>query len=364
MTKKDYYEILGVRKDSSKADIKKAYKKLALKYHPDRGGDAEKFKEISEAYAVLSDNTKKETYDQFGHQGFDQRYSQEDIFRNANFQDIFSEIFGNQGGFGGSIFDMFFGGSRQGHREQRGSDLQYEMEIEFEEAAFGTEKEITIPRTEACKKCDGSGSNDGEIENCEDCNGTGQVNRIHRSIFGMMQQIMVCRKCNGSGKKIINPCKECSGSGLTSNIKTIKVKIPAGVDNGNQIRLSNEGNVNEEGKHPGDLFIIVYVKPHKVFRREENDIHIETSISVIKAILGGEIKIPTLKGNTKLKIPSGTQSHTLFRLKNEGIPYVNSKEKGDQYVKVLVDVPKKINRKQKELLEKFEKESKKKFGLF
>jgi len=361
MTKKDYYEILGVNKNASKTEIKKAYKKLALKYHPDRGGDAEKFKEISEAYAVLSDDNKRSQYDQFGHQAFDQRFSQEDIFRGANFGDIFSEIFGG-GGFGGDIFDMFFGGQR---REQRGSDLHYELEITFEEAVFGGEKEISFPRTEACRECGGSGSSDGKIVECDECNGTGQVRKVQRSFFGMVQQVVICRKCYGTGKKIINPCKECNGSGLVSNIKTLKIKIPRGIDNGNQIRIDNEGGVNKEGKNPGDLYISFYVKPHKIFRREDNDIYMETKISFIKAILGGKVKIPTLEKETTLKIPSGTQSHTVFRLKGLGVPFVNSnREVGDQYIKVVVDIPKKVNRKQKELLERFEKLNKKKFGLF
>ncbi len=361
MTKKDYYETLGVSKSSSKEEIKKAYKKLALQHHPDRGGDAEKFKEISEAYAVLSDDNKRKQYDQFGHQGFDQRFSQEDIFRNANFEDIFSEIFG---GGGDSIFDMFFGGSRGRRREQRGSDLHYEIEVEFEEAAFGTEKEINYPRTEACEKCNGSGSKDGKFEKCDDCNGSGQVRKIQQSLFGTIQQIITCRTCHGSGKNIVNECKECGGSGLTSNIKELKIKIPAGIDDGNQIRVSGEGDVNREGKYPGDLYVTVYVKPHKSFRREDNDIHIEQSISIAQAILGGEVEVPTLKGKEILKIPAGTQSHIVFRLKNLGIPFVNSKEKGDEYVKIIVEIPKKINKKQKEILERFEKEGNKKFGLF
>jgi len=356
---KDYYKILGVSKDSTKEQIKKAYKKLALQHHPDRGGDAEKFKEISEAYAVLSDEGKKEQYDQFGHQAFDQRFSQEDIFRNANFQDIFSELFGG----GGNPFESFFGG-RGRQREQRGSDLQYEVEIEFEEAAFGTEKEINYPRTEACDKCDGSGSKDGKFEKCDDCEGQGHVRRVQQSLFGTIQQVITCRKCHGTGKKIINECRECSGSGLTSNIKELNVKIPAGIDNGNQIRVSGEGDVNREGKHAGDLYVTVYVKPHETFRREDNDIHMEVSIPITKAILGGEVEVPTLKGKDKLKIPNGTQSHTVFRLKDEGIPFVNSREKGDQYVKVIVEIPKKVSKKQKEILSKFEKEGEKKFGLF
>jgi molecular chaperone DnaJ len=366
MTNKDYYEILGVSKESTKEEIKKAYKKLALKNHPDRGGDAEKFKEISEAYAVLSDEDKKGQYDQYGHQAFDQRFSQEDIFRNSNFEDIFSELFGNQSSGGGnSFFDMFFGGQGRGRqREERGSDLHYEMEIEFEDAVFGVEKEISFPRTEACGDCNGSGSSDGKVDKCRDCNGTGQVRKVQQSLFGMIQQVISCRKCHGSGKEITNECKSCSGTGLTSNIKELKVKIPKGIDNNNQIRVSGEGEVNREGKNQGDLYVTVYVKPHKNFRREDNDIHMETTIPFTTAILGGEIEVETLKEKATLKIPKGTQSHTIFRLKGYGVPYVNSSDVGDQYVKVILDIPKKVNSKQKELLERFEKEGKKKFGIF
>ncbi len=243
--------------------------------------------------------------------------------------------------------------------------MHYELEITFEEAVFGGEKEISFPRTEACKKCKGSGSSDGKINECDECNGTGQVRKIQRSVFGMVQQVIICRKCHGTGKKIINPCKECNGNGLVSNIKTLKIKIPKGIDNGNQIRIVDEGEINREGKNPGDLYISFYVEPHKFFRREDNDIYMETKIPFIKAILGGELKIPTLEKETILKIPSGTQSHTVFRLTGFGVPFVDSnREVGDQYVKVIVDIPKKVNRKQRELLERFEELNKKKFGLF
>ena len=231
MTKKDYYEILGINKDSSKEEIKKAYKKLAIKHHPDKGGDQEKFKEISEAYAVLSDKEKRETYDQFGHEGFDQRFSQEDIFRGANFQDIFSEIFG--GGGGGSIFDMFF----RGQQKRRGSDLRYDLEVEFEEAVFGAEKEIPINKLDYCDTCDGSGSKDGETETCNGCQGQGQIKHSIRTPFGVMTQLTTCRNCQGSGKIIKNKCQECDGDGVKKIHKNLKIKIPEGADDGNSLRI-------------------------------------------------------------------------------------------------------------------------------
>ncbi len=365
MTKKDYYDLLGTSKDSSKEEIKKAYKKLALKYHPDKGGDAEKFKEISEAYAVLSDDNKRKQYDQFGHAGFDQRFSQEDIFREADFSSIFDEIFGNAG-FGGSggIFDMFF--ERRGYsREGRGSDLSHEITIEFEDVVNGVEKEIRIPVTEACNICNGSGAENDNLETCSECNGAGQIRRARRTMFGMFSSISICEECEGDGKIIKVKCKECKGAGVVSSMKKIKVKIPAGIDDGNQIRLSGKGEVNRKGRNPGDLYIIVKVKDHDVFKRDGYDIHLEMPISFYLAAAGGEIKVPTLNGNAILKIPSGTKSGTMFRLGEKGIKYLNEDEIGDEYVKFLIDVPKKLDNKQKKLLQEFDESlGKKKFGLF
>src|SRR3989338_3219457 len=297
MTKRDYYEILGVSKNSGRDEIKRAYKKLALQYHPDKGGDAEKFKEISEAYAVLSDDNKKSQYDQFGHAGFDQRFSQEDIFRNADFSSIFDEIFGNSGfSFGGNIFDTFFG--RQRYRgEERGDDLSHEISIEFEDAVNGIEKEIKIPVTEACNACRGSGAENDDFETCSECNGIGQVRK----------------------KK----SRECKGAVTISEMRKLKIKIPAGIDNGNQIRLKGKGNANIKGKNPGDLYVIVKVKSHEFFRRDGYDLHLETPISFYLAAAGGEIKVPILNGSATLKIPSGTKSGTVFRLKEKGIKYLN-----------------------------------------
>lgn len=364
MTKRDYYEILGVSKNASADEIKKTYKKLALKHHPDKGGDAEKFKEISEAYAVLSDENKRSNYDQFGHAGFDQRFSQEDIFRGADFESVFDEIFGNAG-FGNSMFDMFFGSQRRRGREERGRDLSYEIELSFEDAVFGTKKEIMIPITEACKKCNGSGAENDDVENCKECSGTGQVRKTRRTVFGVFSSITACDNCEGNGRVIKTKCRECKGAGLVSDMKKIKVDIPAGVDNGNQIRLNGKGDVNRNGKNPGDLYIIVRVKKHNLFRRDGYDIHLEVPVSFYLAAAGGELEIPTLNGKAKLKVPSGTKSGTMFRLEGKGIKYVDDDGFGDEYIKAVIEVPKKLDNKQKNLLKEFDESLKKKrFGIF
>ena len=363
MAKRDYYEILGVSRNTSADEIKKAYKKLALKYHPDKGGDAEKFKEVSEAYAVLSDENKRKQYNQFGHAGFDQRFSQEDIFRGADFENIFDEIFGNSG-FGGGIFETFFGGQRRSKGE-RGSDLSHKIELSFEEAAFGTKKEIRIPITEACEKCKGSGAENDDFESCDECNGAGQVRKTRRTVFGMFSSIITCDNCEGNGKIIKTTCKECKGAGLVSNLKKIKIDIPAGIDDGNQIRLAGKGDVNRIGKNPGDLYIIVKVKEHEVFRRDGYNIHLEIPISFYLAASGGKLEIPTLNGKANLKIHAGTKSGTTFRLEGKGIKYVNDDNFGEEYVKVIIEVPKKLDNKQKELLKEFDESLKKKrFGIF
>ncbi len=354
MTKRDYYEILGVNRNSSKEEIKRAYKRLALQHHPDKGGDAEKFKEISEAYAVLTDDVKREQYDRFGHAGFDQRYSQEDIFRNVNFDDIFNEIFGRSGG---GIFDMFFGG---GNRERRGNDLRYDLEISFEEAAFGTEKKIKIPRLIECDKCEGTGAENKETERCSNCNGTGEVRRTTRTPFGMFSQVGICRECNGEGEVAKTNCKSCRGSGLKEDNKEVNIKIPAGVESGNRLRIKGRGEAIRKGK-PGDLYIFLTVRPHDIFERNGKDIHINIPITFSQAALGDEIIIPTLKERIKIKIPTGIQSGTILRLKGRGIgdPY----EKGDQYIHVIVKTPSKLNSKQKKLLKEFAKENKEKLKI-
>ncbi|MBI4158992.1 molecular chaperone DnaJ [Candidatus Woesearchaeota archaeon] len=348
MTKRDYYEILGVSKTSNKEDVKKAYKKLALQHHPDKGGDAEKFKEISEAYAVLSDDTKRQQYNQFGHAGFDQRYSQEDIFRNVNFDDIFNEVFGRRGD---NIFDMFFGGSR----ERRGNDLRYDLEINFEEAAFGVEKKIKIPKLIQCNECEGTGADRGHLVKCATCNGAGETRKTTRTPFGVFSQITTCRECDGYGEVAKSKCKTCNGSGLLEDNKTITVKIPAGVENGNRIRVPSSGEAIKNGK-TGDLYIYLRVKPHEIFERRGNDIYLQMPLSFSQAALGDQIQIPTLKGNIKIKIPGGTQTGTTFRLKDKGIETLRGN--GDQYVQILIRTPTKLTAKQKKLLKEFAAENK------
>lgn len=352
---KDYYEILGVSRNAPKEEIKKAYKKLAMKYHPDVSKDKdaeERFKEISEAYAVLSDDTKRQQYDTFGHQAFDQRYTREDIFRDFNFDEIFREF-----GFGDSIFDIFFGGGR---RRKRGSDLQYELEINLEEAAFGAEKEISISNFVKCPDCDGTGAKNKETEECSECDGRGQIRKTQRTIFGMFTQTSTCRNCNGAGTIPKYACNTCLGSGVVKKKKSIKVKIPAGVDNGSMLRLHGEGEFVKDGGS-GDLYVVIYIKPHKIFERDGNDIILEVPITFSQAALGCKLSVPTLNGSIKLNIPPGTQSGTVFRLKGKGIKYLNSNKLGDQHVKVEVKTPTKLTKRQRALFEELSKEEDSRF---
>lgn len=362
MTKRDYYEILGISKTAPKDDIKKAYRSLALKYHPDRvSADKkkeaeEKFKEISEAYAVLSDDQKRAQYDQYGHAGIDSRYTSEDIFRSADFGSIFEDL-----GFGGSIFgDIFedfgfFGGGqtsrRSSARPRRGSDLQYDIEITFEEAAFGAERAITIPRHETCAECKGDGAKSGtKKEICKTCGGKGKVAMQHS--FGFVVT-SACPKCRGEGSIIKTPCPKCSGSGVVTAERTIHVKIPAGVGDGSRLRLSGEGEAGLKGGPRGDLYVVVYVKPHSIFSRHENDILCEVPVSFTQAALGAEIEVPTLEGRVKMTVPAGTQSGKIFRLKGKGIIDLHSRARGDEHVRIIVEIPARLNAQQKKLLEEF-----------
>jgi molecular chaperone DnaJ len=371
--KKDYYEVLGVDKKASKDNIKKAYRKLAKKHHPDMNKDnpkqaEERFKEISEAYGVLGDDTKRQQYDMYGHAGIDSRYSREDIFRTINFEDIFGDIGVGFGGFG-SIFDNFFGGSRvRRSGPSRGDNLYFDLEIELKEAAFGTKKTIKVPRLEKCPTCEGTGAKPGTTpKKCSTCGGSGQLRDVKSSGFGQFVRIMPCRTCRGSGEKIEHPCKECNGKGAVRKYRKISVDVPAGVDSGNRIRLPREGQASTSGGPPGDLFVVIHVKSHKLFQREGNHVIYDAEISFTQAALGDEIEVPTLKGKAHLKIQKGTQTHTVLRLKGEGIPDVHGRGKGDQYIRVIVKTPTRLSDKQKHLLEEFEgseKESKKKKGRF
>ncbi|EAX47519.1 chaperone protein DnaJ [Thermosinus carboxydivorans Nor1] len=354
MSKRDYYEVLGVPRTATEEEIKKAFRKLARKYHPDVNRDnpkeaEEKFKEINEAYEVLSDPERRAQYDQFGHAAFDPG------------QGAGAGGFGGFGGFGAGgfsdIFDMFFGQTGFGARHagpEKGADLRYDLEIAFEEAAFGVEKEIQVPRTEECPACHGSGAAPGtHPETCPQCRGTGQQQIVQNTPFGRMVNVKTCTRCRGEGKIVRTPCKECQGRGRVRNKRTIKIKIPAGVDSGSRLRVAYEGEAGIRGGPPGDLYVYIFVKPHKLFTREGSDVICEVPISFVQAALGDEIEVPTLDGKVSLKIPEGTQSGTTFRLKDKGIPHLRGHGRGDQHVRIKVVTPKNLTERQRELLKEF-----------
>jgi len=356
-TKRDYYEVLGVQRNSSKDEIKTAYRKLAMQYHPDRNKspDAEeKFKEISEAYAVLSDDEKRRQYDTFGHAGIGSRYSQEDIFRGADFNDLFRDF-----GFGGfDIFDLFFGRQRTSrYGPQRGQSIRFNMEITLEQAATGLETEIEAPRTEQCNLCHGSGAAPGTSpRQCPTCNGKGQIEHAQATPFGQFVQVTTCRNCGGRGRVIDSPCPRCRGLGMVQQKRKIRVKIPPGVDTGSRLRLTGEGDAGIRGGPPGDLYVVVYVKHHKVFERSDSDLLVTVPVSFVQATLGDEIDVPTIEGTAKLKIPSGTQTHTVFKLRGKGMPRLNQSGRGDELVRVIVQTPTKLTSNQRKLLEELGKE--------
>ena len=358
--KRDYYEVLGVDKTADEKTIKKAYRKLARKYHPDvceEEGAEEKFKEVSEAYAVLSDDEKRKRYDQFGHAGMD-GYTAEDFYQNVNFEDIF------QGFDIGNIFEMFgFGGgnrSRGGRTgPQRGSDIYTEIPITLEEAFQGCEKEIKITRSELCPTCNGSKSKPGvEPKTCPVCGGTGQVKEVSNTFLGQMVNIRPCRECKGIGKIITDPCDDCHGKGSKRKTKTIKIEIPQGVDEGNHLRVTGEGNCGDGEGLAGDLIATVHIKKHDKYIREGDHLKLTQQISFPQAALGDKISIPTIDGNeVEFKITPGTQSETVFKLKGQGMNSFRHSGRGNMYVTVKVVVPKKLDSKQKELLSEFAKVS-------
>jgi molecular chaperone DnaJ len=351
MANKDYYASLGLEKGASDEEIKKAFRKLAIKYHPDKNqGNKEaedKFKEINEAYQVLSDPEKKARYDQFGTADFDGSGFGSGGFGGFDFSDM--------GGFG-DIFDSFFGGggSRRRNGPQRGADLEYTINLTFEEAVFGVEKEISINRSETCDSCSGSGAKAGtSAKTCPTCNGQGQVRVQRQTPLGSFVSTSTCTTCGGSGKVIEEPCTTCKGKGNVRKNRKINVNIPAGVDTGNVMPLRGQGDHGANNGPAGDLYVRINVAPSKKFTRKGNDIYIDTHISMGKATLGTEITVATVDGDVKYTIPAGTQSGTLFRLKGKGVPKVNSSGRGDQYVKVMVDIPKSLNEKQKDALKAF-----------
>ena len=367
MTKQDYYEILGVSKDASKTEIKKAYRKLALKYHPDKNKEKsaeEKFKDISEAYAVLYDDEKRRLYDQYGHSGIDQRYSAEDIFRGADFGDIFRGMgFDTNFGFGfEDIFERFFGGGRgferRSNRRTRGADLRFDIEISLENAYSGFETTIKVPRSEPCDICNGSGAKPGTNPiKCPQCNGTGQMRQSRRTAFGMFTQITTCNKCGGQGTYVKERCPECNGKGIIQRTREIDIKIPEGIDNGSQLRLAGEGEAGTGGV--GDLYIVVHVKKHQKFNRRGQDLHVIKYISFPEAAVGSKVEIQTIDGSYEtLKIPEGTQNGDILKLRNKGMPYLQGRGKGDLYVEIHIKTPKKLSRKAKKLLEQLKDELK------
>lgn len=364
MTKRDYYEILGVSKNASLDEIKKAYRTLALQHHPDRVPHEkkkeaeEKFKEISEAYAVLSDTQKRALYDQYGHSGIDQRYAYEDIFKGADFGSIFEDLkdFGFGGGgifediFGDLGFDVFGGSRGQGTqgRRRRGRDIQVEVDISLEEAYQGVEKTISVPRYEACSTCDGSGAKPGSKKTvCSQCKGQGQV--VMSSGFFQIRQ--TCPKCRGEGHIVAQVCSICHGEGRTKVVRKIHIKIPAGVDTGSSLRIRGEGEGGIQSR--GDLYVLINILPNPNFQRHNNDILSEIRIPLTQAILGGEVEVSTLSGKVKMRIPSGTQPDKIFRLKEKGMPDLHGYTRGDQLVRVAVEIPTNLNAQQRRLIEEF-----------
>ena len=366
MAKRDYYEVLGVSRDATEDEIKKAYRKLAMKYHPDKNPDnkeaEEKFKEASEAYEVLSDKEKRQLYDQYGHAGIDQQFGNGGFSWNdfSHFDDI-SDLFG--GGFS-SIFDTLFGGgfssrSRESQRHSnQGENIQIDLALTLKEIALGTEKKVRITVKDICDQCRGTGSADGKAETCPQCHGTGQVRTVRQSLFGQMQSISECPSCRGEGKIIRNKCPKCMGEGRISKNKEINVKIPAGVEENQVIRLRGQGNVGPRNGSYGDILVVIHEKPDELFERDGNNIILELPITVTQAVLGDEVIVPTLTGTAKMKIPPGTQSGRIFRLRGQGIKGLNSYSRGDLLVKIKVVVPTKLSREEMELynrLKEFDK---------
>ena len=362
--KRDLYEVLGVSKDASDAEIKKAYKKLARKYHPDLNRShekeaEEKFKEVNAAYEILKDPKKRAQYDQFGAGAFDGTGGFQGGGGFGGFgQGCFGGFGGGTDGFG-DIFDMFFGGGGRGGRGQgpvaeRGADLRYDLEITFEEAAFGKEVELSIPRTAECSHCHGTGAAPGTSqETCPDCHGSGMRQTVHNTPFGRMMNQTTCSRCGGTGKIVKTPCPHCHGTGKTREKHTVKVTIPKGVDQGTRLRVAGHGEAGSHGGGYGDLYVYIFIKPHKFFKRQGTDVIVEVPVSFVEAALGGTVQVPTLDGPVDMKVPAGTQSGKILRLKGRGIPYLRGTGRGDEHVVVKVLTPQNLSARQKELLREF-----------
>ena len=346
MSQRDYYEVLGVQRNATEAEIKKAFKKLAMKHHPDRNPDnkeaEEKFKEAKEAYDVLSDGKKRAAYDQFGHAGVQGGMGGgPGAGGGASFSDVFGDVFG----------DIFGGGGRGGQRVYQGADLRYNLELNLEEAVAGTSVKIRVPTLVACQECNGSGAKKGTTPTtCPTCHGQGQV-RMQQGFFSLQQ---TCPRCHGNGRIITDPCNTCHGEGRVQKQKTLSVKVPAGVDNGDRIRLTGEGEAGENGGPPGDLYVQIAVREHPIFKRDGSDLFCEVPVSFATAALGGELEVPTLDGKVKLKVPSESQSGKLFRLRGKGVKSVRGSHIGDLICKITVETPINLSARQKELLQEFE----------
>jgi len=351
--KRDYYEVLGVGRSASVEEVKRAYRKLAVKFHPDKNPDdphaEEKFKELGEAYDVLMDADKRAAYDRFGHAAFEQGGGFRGGFHDPF--DIFREVFSGAGGVGGGIFETFFGGmAGQGEDRQRGADLRYDMQITLEEAAFGAEKEIEVRKLDACDKCGGNGAEPGSrTVNCPVCGGRGQV----ISSRGFFQVSQTCPRCRGVGQIVEKPCRACDGEGRREKPTRIKLKIPAGIADGSRLRSPRNGEAGIRGGPQGDLYVVVHVQEHKIFQRDGDNLYCEVPIPFSVATLGGEVPVPTLEGKANLKISAGTQSGQIFKLRGKGIVHVNGRERGDLLVRVMVEVPTRLNAEQQAKLQEF-----------
>lgn len=351
--KRDYYEVLQVPRSASSDEVKRAYRKLAVKFHPDKNPDdaqaEEKFKEIGEAYDVLIDPDKRSAYDRFGHAAFSQTGGFGRGFHDPF--DIFREVFSGGGGGGGGIFESFFGGGgERAEDRQRGSDLRYDMQITLEEAAVGTDKEIEVRKLDTCEKCHGSGAEPGSRAiNCPTCGGRGQV----ISSRGFFQVSQTCPRCHGAGQIVEKPCRQCDGEGRVERSSRIKLKIPAGIGNGSRLRSSRNGEAGIRGGQPGDLYVVLHIKEHPVFQRDEDDLYCEVPISFTLAALGGEMPVPTLDGKANVRVPAGTQSGQIFKLRGRGIVNIDGRGRGDLLARVIVEVPTQLNAEQRRKLEEF-----------
>ena len=368
--KKDYYEVLGVNKNSTDDEIKKAYRKLARKYHPDINRDdpkaaEEKMKEINEAYDVLKDKEKRAQYDQFGHAAFSGAGyggAGGGTYTNINMEDV-ENIFNQMGGGGfggfGDIFSDLFGGGRTRARQkrgpERGADLRYDLSLAFEEAAFGKKMTIKVPRMETCEECGGTGAKKGTMpDECPDCHGTGMRQTTTRTPFGVISNARPCERCHGSGQIVKNPCKHCHGMGKIRVERDIDLNVPKGVNEGQRLKISGGGQAGERGGQPGDLYVYINIKPHNIFTRRDIDVHCEVPISFVQAALGAKIEAPTIDGKVDLTIPEGTQSGTVLRIRGKGIPVLRGEGRGDEFVRIKVLTPQNLSSRQKKLLREFE----------